>query len=121
MTYLTDSPNEDEEIKEFNMNSSTNSFGDDVWGDGFFSSNSFGMFDVDEQFREIAMESEEFRELKKDQEEHTRKKSKTLVSNPHTEQFLLENSPCKVLFIRSIPLLYSNETLYNIFKNFGTV
>ena len=37
------------------------------------------------------------------------------------EQFVMENSPSKVLFIRSIPPIYTNKCLYNIFNNFGTV
>ena len=60
--------------------------------------------------------------MQKDQEVETiRKKSKTLISNPNIEQFLFENSPCKVLFVRSIPEVYTNLTIYNIFKNFGKV
>lgn len=41
--------------------------------------------------------------------------------NPNIEQFVLENSPSKVLFIRSIPLNYTNKCLYNIFVSFGNV
>ena len=50
-----------------------------------------------------------------------RRKSKTIVNNPNIDQFVLENSPSKVLFIRSIPVPYSNKCLFNIFSNFGTV
>ena len=44
-----------------------------------------------------------------------------MISNPHQDQFVLENSPSKVLFVRSIPQEYTNKTLYNIFENFGKV
>ena len=56
ITYLCDSPTTNE-FSDFNQNSSTISFGEANWGEGPFSSYSFGMFDVDEQFLEIAMES----------------------------------------------------------------
>ena len=50
-----------------------------------------------------------------------RRKSKTIVNNPNQEQFVIENSPSKVLFIRSIPEGYTNKCLYNIFRNCGNV
>lgn len=75
--------------------------------------------DVDEQFREIALESEEFK-IWEEASEFTRRKSKTIV-NPNSEQFLQENSPSKVLFARSLPEQYDHDCLYNIFSNFGKV
>lgn len=81
---------------------------------------SFNNFmDIDEQFRELALESEEFREWE-ETAEINRRKSKTLV-NPNSEQFLLENCPSKVLFVRSIPENYDHDCIYNIFSNFGKV
>ena len=44
-----------------------------------------------------------------------------MITNPNQDQFVLENSPSKVLFVRSIPQDYTNKTLYNIFENFGKV
>ena len=75
--------------------------------------------DVDEQFREIALESEEFK-IWEEASEFTRRKSKTIV-NPNSEQFMQENSPSKVLFARSLPEHYDHDCLYNIFSNFGKV
>ena len=75
--------------------------------------------DVDEQFREIALESEEFK-IWEEASEFTRRKSKTIVT-PNSEQFLQENSPSKVLFARSLPEQYDHDCLYNIFSNFGKV
>jgi hypothetical protein len=64
---------------------------------------SFNNFmDVDEQFRELALESEEFR-IWEETTEVNRRKSKTIV-NPNSEQFMLENCPSKVLFVRSLPV-----------------
>jgi len=45
------------------------------------------MMDIDEQFRELALESEEFRTWE-ESAEINRRKSKTLV-NPNSSQFLL--------------------------------
>lgn len=53
VSYLTDSPLESQELKSFTQNSSTFSYGDQSYGE--FTTNSIGIFDVDEQFREIAM------------------------------------------------------------------
>ena len=39
----------------------------------------------------------------------------------HTEQFIQENSPAKVLFVRSIPEMYTPQAIYNIFINFGEI
>ena len=52
-----------------------------------------------------------------------RRKSMTVNYLPqsHTEQFIQENIPSKVLFIRSIPSAYNPEVLYNIFINFGDI
>ena len=41
--------------------------------------------------------------------------------NPNSEQFLQENCPSKVLFVRSLPEEYDHDCLYNIFSNFGRV
>ena len=49
-----------------------------------------------------------------------RRKSKTIF-NPNSEQFLLENCPSRVLFIRSIPESYDNACIFNIFANFGKI
>lgn len=57
VTYMTDSPPPNEEFKNYSEQSSTFSLGSDIWGDMPCSLNSFGVFDIDEQFREIAMES----------------------------------------------------------------
>jgi RNA recognition motif-containing protein len=88
------------------------------------SSDSYNSFSIDQQFLELARESEEFRELEKESQKgefKTRLKSKTMIPNPNLEQFLKENSPCKVLFVRSIPEVFGNRHLYNIFANFGSV
>jgi hypothetical protein len=77
------------------------------------------LIDIDEQFREIAMESEEFR-VWEECAEINRRKSKTIV-NPNSEQFLQENCPSRVLFVRSLPEEYDHDCLYNIFSNFGRV
>lgn len=77
------------------------------------------LFDIEEQFREIALESEEFKAWE-ETEEVNRRKSKTIV-NPHSEQFLLENCPSKVLFVRSLPENFDHDCVYNIFSNFGRV
>lgn len=85
---------------------------------------SYNTFDIEEQFREIARESEEYREIEREEQhfrDSIRRKSKTIVNNPNMEQFVLENSPSKVLFIRSIPPSYTNKSIFNIFNNFGTV
>jgi RNA recognition motif-containing protein len=41
--------------------------------------------------------------------------------NPNSSQFLLENSPSPVLFVRSLPENYDHNCVYNIFCNFGKV
>lgn len=65
------------------------------------------------------MESEEFR-VWEECAEINRRKSKTIV-NPNSEQFLQENCPSRVLFVRSLPEEYDHDCLYNIFSNFGRV
>jgi hypothetical protein len=77
------------------------------------------LMDIDEQFREIALESEEFRTWE-ETTEINRRKSKTIV-NPNSEQFLMENCPSKVLFARSLPENFDHDCIYNIFSNFGKV
>jgi hypothetical protein len=75
--------------------------------------------DIDAQFRELALESEEYREMV---ETTTRPKSKSIIPvNPYLEQYLLENSPSKVLFVRSIPAYHTIRSIYHIMLNFGNI
>lgn len=50
---MTDSPPPNEEFQQYSEQSS--SFSSDIWGDITYQLGSFGAFDIDEQFREIAM------------------------------------------------------------------
>ena len=75
---------------------------------------------MDAQFRELALESEDYREMVS--VEPVRPKSKTIIPvNPYLEQYLMENSPSKVLFVRSIPSYHTIRSLYNILLNFGNI
>ena len=51
-----------------------------------------------------------------------RPKSKTIIPvNPYLEQYLMENSPSNVLFVRSIPNYHTIRSIYNILQNFGNI
>ena len=41
--------------------------------------------------------------------------------NPYSEQFMIENCPSRVIFVRSIPESYNHQCLYNVFINFGNI
>jgi hypothetical protein len=75
---------------------------------------------VDAQFHELALESQDYREMV--ETSPTRPKSKTIIPvNPYHEQYLIENSPSKVLFVRSIPSYHTIRSIYHILMNFGNI
>ena len=64
----------------------------------------------------MALESEEYRSLV------SRPKSKTIIPfNPRQEEYIVDNYPSRVLFLRSLMPYHTIKSVYHILSNFGNI